>query len=251
MTDPERLDLAKPRELSDLLGDAIRIYGANFLKIFTISLAIVVPVELIVSGIGLEELTGGYRENDTTETLLIPTIVRFLVIAPLIAAAMIALLQALSNGAKPRFRQSIQLALDVFPALFVAFLLVNLAMAFGLMLLIVPGIYVAVRLLFVPQSVVIDSTRGPDSLRASWNLADGFWWRTFFVLLLANLIAFLPVLLLVVPLQVLADSADRQAISLAGMILAESLTVPFVALVTTLLFYDLRARREPAAPQRF
>ena len=33
------------------------------------------------------------------------------------------------------------------------------------------------------------------------------------------------------------------AIALAGMILPESLTAPFVALVSTLLFYDIRARR--------
>jgi len=242
VTDPERLDLAKPRELSELLNDALRIYARNFAKVFAISAAIVVPVQLIVAGIGLEELTAGYREDATTAEMLIPTIVSFLVVAPLIAAATIAVLQALSNGAPPRFRQSVQLALDVFPALFAAVLLAGAAVAFGLALLIVPGVYVAVRLLFVPQTVVLDEARGTDALRASWSLTDGFWWRTFGVILLANVIAFLPGLLIVTPLEVLAESANRQAISLAGMILTETLTAPFVALVSTLLFYDLRSR---------
>jgi hypothetical protein len=67
------------------------------------------------------------------------------------------------------------------------------------------------------------------------------------VVLLANVVAFLPASLVVFPLQALAESADRQAISLAGVILTETLTAPFVALVSTLLFFDLRARRSASA----
>jgi Uncharacterised protein family (UPF0259) len=248
VTEPEWLDLAKPREIGELLGDALRIYRAHFGKVFAIALAIVAPVELIVSGVGLEELTSGYRDDDTAATLLIPWVVSVLVVAPLIAAAAIAVLQALSNGARPRFRQSIQLALDAFPPLFLAVLLASLAVALGLAMLIVPGIYIAVRLLFAPQSVVIDGARGLDALRASWKLTRGFWWRTFGVVFLANLVAILPGLLIVAPFQALAESADRQAISLAGVILTEALTAPFVALVSTLLFYELRSRRAAQVP---
>ena len=93
------------------------------------------------------------------------------------------------------------------------------------------------------QAVVIDNARSTEALRASWRLTNGFWLRTFGVILLANIAAFLPASLVVLPLQALAESADRQAISLAGMILTETLTAPFVALVSTLLFFDLKARR--------
>ena len=41
-----------------------------------------------------------------------------------------------------------------------------------------------------------------------------------------------------------AKSADHEAIGLAGDMLASIATAPFVAIVTTLLFYDLVARRE-------
>jgi hypothetical protein len=243
VSDPERLDLARQREIGDLLRDAARLYGRHFRTIFGIALAIVTPVHLIVSGIGLEELTSGYRENDTAAELLIPTAVSVLVIAPLVAAAAIAVLQALSNGARPGFRQSIQMALDFFTPVFVAVLLTGVLVGAGVVLLVVPGIYLAVRLLFVPQTVVIDGARGPVALRASWELTRDFWWRIFFAIALANLVAGLPSLFIVALFQALADSADRQAISLAGMILTEALTTPFVALVSTLLFYDLRARR--------
>lgn len=247
MTDPERLELARPREIGDLLRDALAVYVRHFPAVFLIAFAIVAPVQLIVSGIGLEELTATYREQDTTAEVLIPTVVSFLVIAPLMAAAMIHVLQRLGAAERPRAGGALQESLDFFTPVFVAVLLTGLAVAAGLLLLVVPGIYLAIRLLFVPQAVVIDGARAGDALRASWELTKGFWWRTFLVIVLANLVAFLPGVLIVTPLQALAESADRQAISLAGMILTETLTAPFVAIVSTLLFFDLRARRTQAS----
>jgi hypothetical protein len=239
----ERLDLAKPRGIGDLLGDSLGVYFRNFPTIFAIALAVVVPVQLIVSGIGLEELTSGYRETDSTAELLIPTVVSYLVVAPLMVAATIYVLQRLAEGERPHAGRSIQAALDVFAPVFLAVLLAGAGIALGLVLLILPGIYVAVRWYFVAQAVVIDNARSTEALRASWRLTNGFWLRTFGVILLANIAAFLPASLVVLPLQALAESADRQAISLAGMILTEALTAPFVALVSTLLFFDIRARR--------
>lgn len=243
MNRTERLDLAKPRGIGDLLGDALGIYFRNFPTVFAIALAVVAPVQLIVSGIGLEELTSGYRETDSTAELLIPTAVSYLVVAPLLVAATIHLLKRLADGERPHAGRSIQAGLDVFAPTFLAVLLAGLGIALGLVLLILPGIYVAVRWYFVAQAVVIDNARSTEALRASWRLTDGFWFRTLGVILLANVVAFLPASLLILPLQALAESADRQAISLAGMILTEALTAPFVALVSTLLFYDIRARR--------
>ena len=41
MSEPERLELARPRELSDLLGDAINVYFRHFPTVFAIAAAIV------------------------------------------------------------------------------------------------------------------------------------------------------------------------------------------------------------------
>jgi hypothetical protein len=244
---PERLDLARRRELRELLGDALRIYFRNFPVVFAIGLAVVTPVQAIVSGIGLEELSSGYREDQTTAVLAIPTVVSYLVVAPLIAAAAIFLLRELADGKPPHAGRSIQSALDVFAPVFLAVLLAGAGIALGLLALILPGIFLAVRWYFVPQSVVIDGARYGEALRGSWRLTKGFWLRTFGVVLLANLIAFLPASAILLPLQSLAESADRQAIALVGTILTEAITAPFVALVSTLLFFDIRARRSAAS----
>lgn len=248
MSPAGRLDLTRPRETRELLGVALRTYASNFGTVLAVSAAVVVPVQLVVSGVGLEELTSSYRESPTTAELLVPTAVSFLVVAPLIAAATIHILRELASGSRPHPGRSLQVGLDVFAPVFLAVLLAGIGIAAGLVLLVVPGLFLAVRWLFVPQTVVIDGARGANALRASWNATSGFWWRTFAVIVLANLVALLPGLLLVSPLDALAESADRQAIALAGMILTETLTAPFVAIVSTLLFYDLRARAKPAPP---
>ena len=69
-------------------------------------------------------------------------------------------------------------------------------------------------------------------------------WRTFAILLLAKLATTIPGILILTPFSAAAESVDREAVLLVGKILAESLTTPFIALVSTLLYYDLERRDE-------
>ena len=116
-----------------------------------------------------------------------------------------------------------------------------LGIALGLLALILPGIYLLVRWYFVSQAVVVERLRGVDALRRSGELVQDAWWRTFAIVVLVNVAAAIPGVLILAPLDAAAEAADRQLVSLAGSIAAEILTMPFVALVSTLLFYDLRA----------
>jgi sorbitol-specific phosphotransferase system component IIC len=212
--------------------------------LLVMSAAIVVPVQLVVSGIGLERLTSGYRGEVERAEQLIPTMLSFFVIAPLIAAAMIHMLREVSMGNRPSAPQCLQAALDAFAALFVAILFMAAGIAVGLVALILPGIYLLIRWFFVAQCVVIEDQRGFDALARSGQLVRDNWWRTFAIVLVAQLVAAIPAILISVPMEAAAESADREVIGLAGDMLASIATAPFVAIVTTLLFYDLRARRE-------
>ena len=89
---------------------------------------------------------------------------------------------------------------------------------------------------------MLDGARGAEALRRSWRVVEGSWWRSFGVVLLANLAVAIPGLLVIVPFEALAESADREAVALGGTIVTDTITATYVALVITLLFYDLRAR---------
>lgn len=248
MTQSPGLDLGRPRDVGQLFRDALLLYARHFGLFLLIAAAVVAPVQLVVSGIGLEELTSAYRDDNSLARSGIPTAVSFLVTTPLITAAIIAALGALAKGERPQAGRSLQAALDVFAPLFAAVLLAAAGIALGLLAFVLPGIYVAVRWYFVTQTVAVEGARGRAALVASWDIVQDAFWRTLAILLLANLAATVPGILILTPLTAAAEALDREAVLLVGEIVAESLTTPFVALVTTLLYYDLRTRKAAVAP---
>lgn len=241
-----RLELARPRDISTLFGDALGVYVRNAGTFLALSAAVVVPVHLIVEGVGMEQLTAGFDDSPSAAEAIIPTLVSFLVVAPLINAICIHALHAVGGGERPRARRALSAGLEDFAPIFFAVVLAGLGIALGLVLLILPGIYLAVRWYFVPQTVVVEGARRTAALDRSGELVRGMWWRTFGLILLANLAAFLPGVLLITPFDAIADSNDRAVWSLVGTMATETITAPFVALFSTLLYYDLRARKRDA-----
>ena len=113
----------------------------------------------------------------------------------------------------------------------------------ALIFFILPGIYLAVRWYFVPQAVVVDGRRSTGALERSAELVRGQWWRVFGVVILTILAAGIPATVIEVPFRVAASSADSSAVDLIGQIVAAAITAPFEALMLTLLYFDLLARR--------
>ncbi len=247
MTHGPGLDLGRPRDVGELFRDSVVLYARHFGLLLLIAAAVIAPVQLVVSGIGLEELTSAYREDGSLARTGIPAAVSFLVATPLITAATISALGSLANGERPAAGRSLQEALDVFTPLFAAVVLAAAGIALGLLAFVIPGVYLAVRWYFVTQTVMIDGLRGREALARSWDVVQDAFWRTFAILLLANLATSVPGILILSPLAAAAEAANREAVLLVGEIVAESLTTPFIALITTLLFYDLRTRKASVA----
>jgi hypothetical protein len=234
--------LERPRDPGALLTHALTLYRESFPAFLAIAAAIVVPAELIVSGVGLQELTSGYDASPPTGDLIVSTLVNYLVITPLITAICVYALRSKEHGDGARPGAAITAGLEAFAPIFLAVLVAAVGIAVGLTLLIVPGIYLAVRLYFVPQAIVLAGKRGSEALIHSWGLVEGNWWRTIGIVLLVNVVALLPGFLIQAPFAALAKSADSQAVALGGQVLIQILTAPFVAIAATLMFFDLRSR---------
>lgn len=245
---PPRLDLSRPRDLGQLVSDGFTLYLRHFGIFVAIAAAVVIPVEVIVSGIGLEQITSGFDEDPTVAETAIPLAVSYLVTTPLITGMIIyALLQA-AGGQVPSTRGSITAGLDVFAPVFLAVIIAAAGIAAGLFVFILPGVYLAVRWYFVAQAVVIDGRRGPDALARSGELVRGQWWRVFGIAIVVNILVAIPAALVGLPLSLAAEQADRAVFGLAGSILAQLVTVPFVAIVGTLFFFDLSTRKAGSVP---
>ena len=68
-------------------------------------------------------------------------------------------------------------------------IIVGVIVCIGFVLLIVPGIIFACKLIFTPYFVVDRKMEVIDAIRASWNMTNGHAWTVFLILLLAIPIA--------------------------------------------------------------
>ena len=239
-----QLQLRQQRDVGALFRDAFAVYSRHALLFILLSAAVVVPAELIVEGIGLEMLTSSYDSSPSVAETAIPTIVEFLVVTPIIAAICIYALHQIAGGERPSAGRVLVAGFEAFTPLFAAVALAAAGIALGFVALIVPGVYLAVRWYFVPQTVVIEGARGQQALTRSGLIVTGFWWRTFGLVLLANVAIAHPGLH---PAGAVHRDRRRTLTAPCGRWSARpittSVTTPFVALYSTLLYYDLLARR--------
>jgi hypothetical protein len=239
------IELDRPRDVGGLLRDALVVYIRHFGTFLALGALVVVPSELIVGGIGMEQLSSGYDSSPSFAEAAIPSAVSYLVVAPLITAICIYALQSVAGGGSARAREAVVKGFESFSPIFFAVLLAALGTLVGA-ILIIPGIYLFVRWYFVPQAVVMERAQGPAALRASGQVVEGRWWRTFALILLVNLVALLIVFVVASPFAAAAENSDRAVWALIGQIVAATITQPFGALFSTLLWYDLRARKRAA-----
>jgi hypothetical protein len=235
--DPER-----PRDLGALLRDSFTVYIRHFPTFLALSAIVVVPADLIVRGVGLEQLSADFDATPAAAEVAIPAAVAYLVVVPLVTAICVHALLSVAGGGSPGAREAIVKGFEAFTPIFFAVLLAALGIALGL-ILIVPGIYLFVRWYFVPQAVVLEAARDAGALRASGRLVEGAWWRTFGMVLLVNLLVVMAATLLAAPFTQIADATDRAIWALAGQIVGAVVTTPFAALFATLLYFDLRERK--------
>lgn len=231
-------DLLRDRDLGAILDQSLALYRAHARTLLLAALVVVVPVDLAVLGGGLGWLWSGYEGRTPVGELLLVALVQTLVVAPLVAAMAIGALRGGATGA----RTLVTGAAAVSGPLVATMLLVIALVVAGLLAFVVPGVIVAVHLSVVAQVVVVEGARGGPALRRSWELVRGSAWRAFAVLLVVNLLAGLLSLAITAPLDAAARAADAQAVALAGEIAVGVLTLPWMAIATTLLYGTLIAR---------
>lgn len=238
------LDLDVPRDLRSLFATAARVYVGNLGPVLAAT-GIVVLFVNVITALGLHQLTGHYIRNESETSLFIQVLVELFVALPLVNAAMAFTLLDASAGVAPRVRSVLQRALDAFaPALVpVVLYAVAIALAASTGLLLPLAIYWLASWYFAVQSVAVDGKRMFGALTHSAQLVSGNWWRTFAVVLLAPLLGGVTVSsALGYLIDLAAKALDEQFVVVAGEVVLQTFTFSFVALVSGLLFFDLRVR---------
>jgi uncharacterized membrane protein len=138
--------------------------------------------------------------------------------------------------------EAVGFAAGKFWRLFLAGLASALVIGLASILLIIPGIIVAMGYSVVTQIVVLERLdSATDALGRSWELTKGFKWRALGLIILASLIAGVPA---AVP-DMMSDAIPslRTPLSVLSQLLQLALT-PVLPCVLTVFYYDLRVRKE-------
>lgn len=140
----------------------------------------------------------------------------------------------------------------------IAFLLTAVAPPLGILVFIagIPlGFWLAVLFSLATPALVLEQGRVIQSLRRSFELVRGSWWRVFGIILLAGIIVGIIALIISLPFELAGGGFNitGEAIEVTttylvlisiGTIIASTITEPFLASVISLLYIDQRMRRE-------
>ena len=119
-------------------------------------------------------------------------------------------------------------------------LLFVLAMEFGLLLFVLPGLWLMTRGLFISIIVALEGRRNIDAIRRSIALTKGQVWRIAGLLLPF----YVPIMVLSVVMVTPKPAMMAFVVNILGNLLILGVLSPAFGLAMVLLYYDQRVRRE-------
>jgi hypothetical protein len=233
-----RLDLDRQRTLGELVTVTFDLFGRQLAVFLSLTLAVVAPIVLVVDGVWGQYLAEGGDVDAPTAAAAASLALGVLVIPPLVTALHVVVVQAMARGEEPTVGGALRNAsARLLPAV-AAVVVYSLAVAAGLVALVVPGVWLAVRWYFCAQAAVVDGLGPTAALRRSAEVVERRWWRTFGVLLGFGVV----VGALGAAGGALAHEIQDGALFTTAWILVQTVTLSLSAIFGTLLFFDSRAR---------
>jgi hypothetical protein len=246
--------LPRPMGIGEILSAAFQLYQRYWRTLLAIAAVVVVPFTLLqyllghavrVTGVatsnGVVVTTSSWRVGLAGLVTALAGVVMFLVLTGAITRAV----AAEAAGEDPGVEQSYRFGFHRLGSVLLVSVLVGLAIIGGLILFIIPGIWIGIRLSMSTQALVVEGRRPTEAMGRSWALVGGHWWHAFGTLIVAGLLTGLVNALITAPFN--QTSWFLQAVVAA---IATVITLPYGTLVGVLLYLDLRARKEQLTLER-
>lgn len=245
-----------PRGIGEILSTAFEIYKANAQNLLMIVAIVVVPLTFISAFIGgvvfAPETETVTLFGESVETVSARTATAALIVAlvgVVIGVIINAVLQAAimrgaaqgSIGDPVDIDASYKWGFARFGSVLLISILVGLAVLGGFILLIIPGIIFLVMFSVAIPALVVENLRGTDAMSRSWNLVKGSFWHALGLIIVAGIIT---AVVGGIVGAIGGAISDNWFVVWIFQAIAQIITAPFTALVTVLLYLDLRARRE-------
>lgn len=232
------LDLTRRHDAGTLLGTTFKVYGRHWLLFTLVTALVIVPYTVGVDGLWLGYLQEGGDAEPPVGDIIAGSILSLPVTA-MITAMHVVIVMALGRGETPTVGQAMTGAGRRLGVVLAAILMATLATGAGLILLIVPGIWLFVRFYFGAQAAVVDDVGPVQALTNSADTVKGQWWEAFGLLLLGLIIFGAVGGILEMASGFVGSGAAWLALVLPARVIGYSLG----ALWGTLLFFHLRAQK--------
>jgi hypothetical protein len=226
----------RPRSNSEILDASFEIYRRHFSVFVAISVFAAIPGA--ISAYIAEPALALQRTGGLFNSALVSSLVLF--IAPFTEGAMTSAASSAYLGRRVDFEQSVRNAFSHAGWLFVAMVRKWLLLLFGLVFFVVPGLVIFKRYFALPMTVLFEDNTAGAAIARSRHLSNGNGRRIFSL----NGGVFLFSMLVMLTLQQAITSFTHGAISAVGQLAVNAAVSPFGTIVATLLYYDIRIRRE-------
>ncbi len=211
--------------LSGVLGEAWKLYKAHAAHLLVIAFVIYLVAAIVAGLLSLAGIFGA----------LLGSIVEFFA-AFLLQAALVKAVQDVRDGrADLSFGETVSAASPYLWPVAGASILAGIAITVGLILFIVPGLFLITIWAVIVPVIIIERSGALASFGRSHQLVRGHGWHVFGTLVLAFLILIVVDILLGLVFSAL-PVLWRTGLS---TVLSGTLIAPFLALVVTLIYYRL------------
>ncbi len=254
----------RPLSIGEILDVGIKIVIRNAWTLVRIVFLIVAPVQIlgaIVEGSALPDSYWDVQTGDEFTTvedediwaglgaILLTTILGLIATTLAVGACFKAIADAYL-GETPGVRSSLRFAFGKLHSLLWLTFLYYLIAGFGLLFCVIPGVFLLVAWIVAIPALMTEDLRGRHALGRSYRLVQGRWWPTLGLSVIGLLIAaFIEgVIQTIFSLTLLSDAGDSVLFLLTIGAIATTLgalvSTPLVAAFRTVLYFDLRVRKE-------
>lgn len=232
--------ILEPRKFTEILSETFNIYGKNFLR-----LAAIAAITAVISGgshgffmlktvMDFFSVKEGMRVPFSQYFLLLSiSSVIVLVVSPLVDGALIYAVSEQHFQQPISFSRAYRFAWSRAGFLMGSVLLYYLII-FALVITIIgipAAVYLGIRWSFIRQAALLEGCGVRASFSRSSYLVKQNWWRVFGILLVVGVISG-------------AINSFSGIVPVLGYIFGALVSIPITATATTLLYYDLRVRKE-------
>ena len=245
---------SEPRTVGGVFGEMIRLYKASA-RGWWLASVLAASLDLIVS-LYVERSFGTEPTLDALLLMLHSSAVwrasLFAMLGSLyLYCVMIRTINATYLGGEPAPADGFGASLRLLPSAVLAAIIALLALVAGMILLVIPGVWLFGRLQFWPVALIAEGGGAGDALRRSSRLVRGHWWHastvvTIALLLVAALGAVLDLVILAVAAAAGLDGSTTLTLSEMVSAVLKACFVPLLLAAYVASYHELGLRHERA-----